>query len=46
MKTGNKIQGGLIKTASTINEAVELGKVGFEPFLAIQGVQLLRKEAD
>lgn len=32
-----------IRSAKTVDEAIELGKVGLEPFMLIQGVQLLRK---
>jgi integrase len=32
-----------IKAVQTVEEAVKLGEVGFEPYLVIQGVQLMRK---
>jgi len=32
-----------IKAVNSVEEAVKLGEVGFEPFLVIQGVQLIRK---
>ena len=32
-----------IKAVNSVEEAVKLGEVGFEPFLVIQGVQLMRK---
>jgi integrase len=33
----------IIKAVSTVEEAIKLGEVGFEPYLVIQGVQLMRK---
>jgi hypothetical protein len=33
----------IIKTVTTKEEAIALGEVGFEPFMVIQGVQLMRK---
>jgi integrase len=33
----------IIRTAHTLEEAVKLGEVGFEPFVIIDGVQLFRK---
>ena len=33
----------VIRTAHTLEEAVKLGEVGFEPFVTINGVQLFRK---
>jgi hypothetical protein len=33
----------IIKAVSTVEEAIMLGEVGFEPYLVIQGVQLMRK---
>jgi integrase len=33
----------IIKVVSTVEEATKLGEVGFEPYLVIQGVQLMRK---
>jgi integrase/predicted RNA-binding Zn-ribbon protein involved in translation (DUF1610 family) len=33
----------IIKTVSSIEEAVKLGEIGFEPFMVINGVQLMRK---
>jgi integrase len=32
-----------IKAISTLEEAVKLGEVGFEPFMVVNGVQLMRK---
>jgi len=32
-----------LRAANTVDEEIELGKAGFEPFMFIQGVQLLRK---
>jgi integrase/predicted RNA-binding Zn-ribbon protein involved in translation (DUF1610 family) len=32
-----------IRTVSTLEEAVKLGEIGFEPFMVINGVQLMRK---
>jgi len=32
-----------IRAAKTVDETIELGKVGFKPFMLIKGVQLLRK---
>jgi hypothetical protein len=32
-----------IKSISSVEEAVQLGEVGFEPFMVINGVQLMRK---
>ena len=32
-----------IKAVQTVEEAIKLGEVGFEPYLVIQGVQLMRK---
>jgi len=33
----------IIRAVNTIEEATKLGEVGFEPFMVIQGVQLMRK---
>jgi integrase len=33
----------IIKAISTLEEAVKLGEVGFEPFMIVNGVQLMRK---
>lgn len=33
----------IIRAVSSIEEATKLGEVGFEPFMVIQGVQLMRK---
>jgi integrase len=33
----------VVRAAKTVEEAMELGAVGFEPFLLIDGVQLVRK---
>jgi hypothetical protein len=33
----------IIRAVNTIEEAIKLGEVGFEPYLVIQGVQLMRK---
>ena len=33
----------IIRAVNTLEEAVKLGEVGFEPFMVIQGVQLMRK---
>lgn len=33
----------IIKAVHSIEEATQLGEVGFEPFMVIQGVQLMRK---
>jgi len=33
----------IIRAVNSVEEAVKLGEVGFEPFLVIQGVQLMRK---
>ena len=33
----------IIRSARTIEEAVKLGEVGFEPFVIMDGVQLFRK---
>jgi integrase len=33
----------IIRTAHTVEEAVKLGEVGFEPFVVMEGVQLFRK---
>jgi len=33
----------IIRAVHSIEEATELGEVGFEPFMVIQGVQLMRK---
>lgn len=32
-----------IRTVGTLEEAVKLGEVDFEPFMVINGVQLMRK---
>jgi hypothetical protein len=33
----------VVRAAKTIEEAMELGAVGFEQFLLIDGIQLVRK---
>jgi len=33
----------IIRAAHTIEEATKLGEVGFQPFVAMEGVQLFRK---
>ena len=33
----------VVRAAKKVEEAMELGAVGFEPFLLIDGVQLVRK---
>lgn len=33
----------IIRAVHTVEEATKLGEVGFEPFIVIQGVQLMRK---
>jgi len=33
----------IIRAAHNLEEAIKLGEVGFEPFMTIEGVQLLRK---
>ncbi len=33
----------IIKAISTLEEAIQLGEVGFEPFMVINGIQLMRK---
>lgn len=33
----------IIRAVNTLEEATKLGEVGFEPFMVIQGVQLMRK---
>ena len=33
----------IIKAISSLEEAVQLGEVGFEPFMIVNGVQLMRK---
>jgi len=33
----------VVRAAKTVQEAMELGAVGFEPLLLIDGVQLVRK---
>ena len=33
----------IIRAVQTVEEATKLGEVGFEPFIVIQGVQLMRK---
>jgi hypothetical protein len=32
-----------IRSAKTVEDAVKLGEVGFEPFVVMEGVQLFRK---
>ena len=33
----------IIKAISSLEEAVELGEIGFEPFMTVNGIQLMRK---
>jgi len=33
----------IIRAAHTLEEAIKLGEVGFEPYVVISGVQLFRK---
>ena len=33
----------IIKQISSLEEAVKLGEVGFEPFMVVNGIQLMRK---
>ena len=33
----------IIKAARTIKEATELGEIGYEPYVVMEGVQLFRK---
>jgi hypothetical protein len=33
----------IIRAVASIEEATRLGEVGFEPFMVIQGLQLMRK---